>query len=753
MTGPTLTRREILNLLAGATTVAAFPVSLAGCGPAQTTNKPTDFLYWVMINADNSVTCTIPQTEIGQGVTTTIAQLLAEELDVDWSAVRTRFYDPNVNLDNENMYVWTTTLGSMSAHYLFEPARIAGAQIRSMMLEAATERFKTSLDNLRADKGFVHNTLSSESLSYAELAEAAAALSLPNPSSLQLKPRDQWELIGQPIRRLDAEGSSRGGLEYGIDLEMPGMRYASVRQSPVLGGTLVSVSEGDLLGLSGNPTLVRLKGAHVGYNSPVPEGEDPDLWATPVMTSDAVAVVADTWWEAESALRALQIEWDPGTHGSSSSASLEAALRARLAGDLGFSKQRGDVDKALESAGETHTAEYVYPFMEPAPLEPLNCTALVDGGRAEVWSASQYADDAVRIVSDVTGLPRTNVRFNLVPAGGGFGRRGQNDFVFQAVQLAVAMQGVPVKLLWSREECTRKAFYAPLTIAQYRGALGAQGQVSAWVCRVASTEGGDQAYGASELPFQFPNSLIEYDRSTPSPAPFGWMRGVGYTQHVWMNFGFLDELCVAAGRDAADVYEELLRESAIPPDHENRDIAVQRSATLRAVLKETLQSVRWRETQPSVGSGRGLAVSDSEYYAGYGSSSAKAAVVKVTLLRDRVVRIDEVFIAIDCGTVINPDIVTAQLEGGVAYALTNAFMSEITIKDGAVEQSNFHDYPILKMDAMPKVTVQIMESDGLPLSVGEDSVPITIAALVNAIADAGGPRIRRLPMDLRLTAG
>lgn len=742
------TRRELLNLLAGTTAVAAFPVSFTGCASLQPETAPTDFLYWITIHADNSVTCTIPQTELGQGVTTTVAQLLAEELDVDWGSVRTRFYDPNVNLDNSNVYVWTATLGSMSAHYLFEPARVAGAQIRHMLLEAASQRLNTSPALLTASEGYVYAKSSDQRLSYADLAEAASVIPPPPPSTLALKSRDAWKLIGSSVQRLDSEASTRGEIEYGIDLELPGMRYASVQQCPVLGGRLLSVNDDALATLTGNPIVVQLPGSHVGYNSPVPEGEDPDLWATPVMTSDAVAVVADTWWQAERALRALTVHWDEGPFAEVSNASLEAALRTRLDGEMDFTKQRGEPEQVFKTASSVHEAEYVYPFMEPAPLEPLNCTALVTEEYAEAWAASQYADDALRVVSEVAGLPREKVRFNLVAAGGGFGRRAQNDFIHQAVQLAKQMPGIPIKLLWSREECIRKSFYVPLTIARYRGAIEADRQLSVWSCRAASTEGGDQAYGATEFPFQFPNSLIEYDRSTPSPAPFGWMRGVGYTQHLWMNFAFLDELCVVAERDPAEVYMSLLHESAIPPDHANRSIAVERAKTLTRVLEATLEATQWHRGKPPLGSGRGLAVSDSEYYAGYGSSSAKAAVVNVRMAEEDTVVIEDVMITIDCGTVINPDIVKAQLEGGVAYALTNAFMSEITLENGAVAQSNFHDYPILKLQAMPQVTVNILPSAGAPLSVGEDSVPITIAALVNAIADAGGPRVRRLPMGL-----
>lgn len=744
----TLKRRDFLGHLATASAIATFPISLSGYCAAKPAEVDTEILYWVTINSDNSVTFKIPQSEIGQGVTTTISQLLAEELEVEWSSVSTEFYDPNTNLDNNNLYVWTATVGSMSAHYLFDPARIAGAQIRTMLIQAAASHFGCKESDLVAKENFVHHKASSKKLSYAELAIAAVSLPAPPAEALKLKGPEEWKLVGTAADRVDLKPTTQGRIEYGIDVDIPGMRYAAVRQCPVFGGKLREVDESGLAGLPGSPVAIRLKGGHVGYNSPVPEGEDPDIWATPATTSDAVAIVADSWWQAKQALEALNIQWDEGENSTGSSKESRKALSKKLDNPLSFSVSRGEVPAAMKAAAKTHSAEYSYPFMDPAPLEPMNCTALIEASSATVWSGTQYAEDALRVVSKVTGLPRQQVSFQLMSAGGGFGRRAENDFIYQAVQIAMEFPGTPIKLLWSREESIQKSFYAPLTLVRYEGAISDDAKISAWVCRAASVKGGDQAYGVTEFPFHFPNVQIEYDRSTPTPIPFGWMRGVGYTQYLWMNFGFLDELVRLSGRNPADVYKKLLHESNVPTDAANREIAVTRAKTLLQVLNETLDWVKWYQEDTAKGSGRGIAVSDSEYYAGYGSSSAKAAVVNVSIDADATLSIDSVFIAINCGTVINPDVVRAQLEGCVAYALTNALHSEITVENGRVQQSNFHDYPILKIGEMPTVEVKILPGTGKPLSVGEDAVPITIAALVNAIADAGGPRIRSLPIKL-----
>ncbi|MES4992523.1 nicotine dehydrogenase subunit alpha NdhA [Phyllobacterium sp. 22229] len=727
--------------LAGA---VIFPITRSGAQPSSTPKaEGVEILSWIVINPDNTVTYTIPQTEVGQGVTTTIPQMLAEELDSDWEKTTVAFYDPAISKARGTPYVWTTTLGSLSAHYLFAPSRLAAAQVRAMLVEAAAERLSVPAEELTTGGNQVHHGKSGRALSYADVAAAAVKLTPPPAEKVVYRSVDERRFIGKPIAPRSTVPATRGEIAYGIDVDLPSMRYAAVQQSPVFGGKLVRIKDEALKGLPGHPEIVKIKAGFVGYNSPVPDGEDPDLWAAAVNIDDTVAVVADSWWEAKSALELLEIEWDSGPHATLTSDKLKSSLSKQASGELPVLVETGDVTKRIKEATRSLTAEYVFPFMDPAPLEPLNCTVLIEKTKATVWAGSQYADDAHRITTELTGAAPENVKFNLMQCGGGFGRRVQNDFVYQAVQIGKAMLGTPVKVLWTREECIKRSTYTPLTVVKFAGALDKDGNIDTWSCRIASAQAALQSYGGTHFPFFFPNMEIAYQRDQTTPIPFGWMRGVGLTQHLWMNFGFLNELAVLADKDSVDLYRALLEPALIPKNLEHYDIAVARSKTLRRVLDAAAEQAGWGERAKN-GSGRGIAVSDTAYYLGYESSS-KAAVVDVTI-KDASVRVDKVAITIDAGTIINPDIVRQQLEGCISYALTNAFYSEITVEDGQVQQNNFYDYPILRIGQVPEIEINLLPSDGSPQSVGEDAVPITIAALVNAIADAGGPRIRSLPI-------
>ena len=751
-----ITRRGFVKNVSVTALGVSFMLSLGSCRRSESRfedskDKGTEILSWVLIHPDNSVTVRVPQTELGQGVSTTIPQLIAEELELDWNSVKAEFYDPALNKARDNVYVWTATLGSASAHSLFEPTQIAAAQIRQMLIKAAANRWGAPEGELTAENSSVKSAKTGQSLSYAELAEDAAKISPPDPASIvPKKPKDR-EIIGKDIDRLDQAELSQGTIPYGIDFHLPNMRFAAIRQAPTFGGTLKQFKASSIGDAPGRPEIVHVKGAKVGYNSPVPEGEDPDLWAAAVHMDDAVAVIADSWWQAKSALEQLEIEWDAGEHHDFSSEKMRARLTKMVRGKLPVISESGNVEDALDKAAKQITAEYYYPFMEPAPLEPINCTALVDGGEVHVWTNSQFADDAWRIAHEVGGVDENSAHLHLLPAGGGFGRRLQNDFVHQAVQIAKAHQGTPIKLLWTREECTRHSYYAPLTVVGYQGGLDSSGSLSAWHCKVASGASADQAYGANSFPFRADNIRLEYKRDMTTPVPFGWMRGVGFTQHLWMNFSFLDELRELSGHSVIDFYRSLLDPRRIPKDLEKYALAVKRAKRHIRLLDHAVNNGGWTVPKKR-GAGRGIAVTDTDYYLGY-PSATKAVIVDVVLDDDGTPNIERVYIAIDTGTVINPDIVRQQLEGGVAYALTTALMSEITIESGAVQQSNFNDYPILKMDQMPKVEIDVIPSDGPPLSVGEDSVPATIAALVNAIADAGGPRIRSMPIGDQATRG
>lgn len=743
------TRRSFIKGVSATTLGVTFAFVLPGCRPTgEVSDRPNDtaLLSWLTLHPDNSATIEIPQTDLGQSVSTTIPQIVADELELDWSSVSYSFYDPRKNAAHDNVFGWTATLGSLSAHYLYDPARTAAAQIRYMLLSAAATTLGVPLDTLSAEASHIMHVETGRSLAFAELAQLAVDVAPPDITQVKLKDPSQRKIVGLPVAQLGIEDIVRGKRVFGIDIDLPGMRYAAVRQSPVYGARIVSIEDDAIRRLSGNPAVHRISGDHVGYNSPVPEGEDPELWAAAVNVDDCVAVVADSWWEAKVALDSLSIQWSGSEHETFSSTGLAEMLKEKVQNAMATVAEVGNVDAALKSSAQSASAVYSYPFMEPAPMEPMNCSALVDENEVHVWTNSQYADDAWRLAHEICDVPPEQAHIHLMHAGGGFGRRLQNDFVYLAVHLAKQNAGTPIKMLFTREESTKHSYYAPLTVTKFDGALDSEGAVSAWRCRVASGYSAEQSYGAARFPFNVPNIRIEYERTQSTPVPFGWMRGVGFTQHLWMNYSFLDELRVKSGKQTIDFYKDLLDPGRIPVDADNYELAMDRARRHIRLLEHAASAGPWRSPKPE-GIGRGIAVSDSDYTAGYGSST-KVAIVDVTLDKDGVPKIERVYIAIDAGTVINPDVVHAQLEGGVAYALTTAFMSEITVENGQVEQSNFHDYPMLKLHEMPKVDIDILPSEGTPTGVGEDSVPITIAALVNAIADAGGPRVRRLPINL-----
>ena len=753
-----LSRRAFLEVTGVAAVGINFPFILSGCDGSDTNSNAagriigtgTDFLCWVAIMPDNSAVVRIPQTDLGQGVTTTIAQVIADEMELDWSRLTTEFYDPRDNAKHDNVFAWTTTLGSSSAHYLFDPARVVAATIKSKLIAAAARRLSIPVNELNAADSFVIYSPTDIRISYAHLAQEAVDLMLPEGYEPSLKPASQRQLIGKPVAQFNLADTTHGAKSYGIDFEIENMRHAIVEQCPVYGGKLLGIDKTRLVGLDGNPDVFRIDGFLIGYNSPVPDGQDPDLWAAEVRTDDAVAIVADTWWQAKTALEALSIKWSKSAHSGFSSESLEKTLRQKVEGNLPLSGQHGDFHAAIAKATTRLNSVYSYPFVDSAPLEPMNCTALVDDGEAHVWTNSQYPDDAWRITFELAGIEPNNAHVHIMPAGGGFGRRLHNDFVYQAVRIACQNRGIPIKLVTTREESTKHSYYSPLTVARFEAGMSAENQVIAWSCRVASGYSADQAYGATRIPFTIPNTRFEYERDKNTPVPFGWVRGVGFSQHLWMNYSFFDELREQTGRNPIEFYRAHLDPERVPEDIDNYDLAVRRAERNLRMLEFCVEHGAWNTTK-GPGVGRGICVSDSDYFAGFGSST-KAAIVDVTLDAEEFPKIKRIFLAIDAGTIINPDVVSAQLEGGVAFALTTALYSEITIENGGVQQSNFHDYPILKMDQMPPLEIVIVPSFDSPKSVGEDAVPITIAALVNAIADAGGQRIRRLPISSALKA-
>ncbi len=735
-----ITRRGLLKAALLSSGAASFGFNLVPAADAaeRAAQAAVEVTSWIVIHADGRVVFRIPQAELGQGVTTSLAQLLAEEMDLAWGEFETEYFDAQTNRVRHNVYVHTATLNSWSADLLFEPMRLAGAQVKQMLLTAAAAQWQIKSDALHIEAKRIHHAASGRSLGLSEVASAAAALPIPAAASIKLKDPKQWKLIGRALPRLDTYAKSTGQAQYGIDVTVPGMKYAAVRQSPVFGGRLRSFDASAVMQRPGVIKVVAIKAGPSGYTVP------DSLWdIIDWQMDDAVAVVADSWWTAEQALRALPISWDDGPNAKVDSAAIAAALDAALTKPGQVMRAEGDVDAAFAQAAKIVEAEYRYPYLEHAPLEPMNCTARVDENGVEAWAPTQYADEALRIAAYAAQRPLKDIKLHLTLSGGGFGRRLSNDYVNQAVQVAAAMPGVPIKLIASREETTRRGYYAPVAAASFKGALDAQGRVTAWRSHVAYGRSPVQPYGMSRIPFAIDNVHCEYS-AIDTPPPFGWMRGVAHTQSLWMNLGFLGELAVAAGMSNYDMQLALLDESRLAGGRADYDDALARVRRQKALLLAVVKHAGGARLTEA-GKGRGIAVTDMSYVPTY-RSSCVALAMDVALNEQGQLRVEKVVAVVDVGLAINPRTVEAQVEGGIAFGLSNALYGQITLANGRVEQSNFNDYPLLKMAAMPTVEVHILPATGRPSGIGEEATPVAIAALVDAVYAAGGPRVRSLPL-------
>lgn len=741
-----LTRRAFLAVSTALGGSVAFNLIVPGLATAATEPAAGIEIHsWVVIHPDDRVTVRIPQSELGQGISTALAQIIADELELELPMVDWEFYDPQTNRVRNNVYVHTATLASWGVDKLFEPMRTAGAQIRAMLIDAAARTLGVDASALVVEKHRIRVRDGDAGTGFGALAAAAAALPIPEPSAVSPKPREQWRYIGKPVPRSDAQSKSTGQALYGIDVTLPGMKYAAVRQSPVFGGRLHSFDAAAISGLPGVRQVVRIEAGPSGYTVP------PTLWdIIDWGMDDAVAVVADSWWQAQRALDALPIVWDDGKYAGVGSADIARDLAAALDGPGKVVRSEGDSAAALAAAAQVVEAEYHYPYIEHATMEPMNCTAVVREDGVEAWAPTQYGDEALRIAAYAAGVALKDARFHLTLAGGGFGRRLHNDYVSQAVQVAKQMPGTPVKLIWSREENTRRSYYPPVMTTRFRGGLDAKRDVVAWDSHVAQGRAVFQPYGISRFVFPVSNVAVRYS-AIDTPLPFAWMRGVGHTQNAWMNHGFMCELAERAGTDGLTFQRMLLDESRVARERPDYDDAVARVRRCRRLLDEvTAQAGR-----VAVGAGRGTAVYDMSYAPGY-PSSCIAIALDVRLDGKGGLAVERAVAAVDCGLALNPQLVEAQIQSGIMFGLSNAIYAKITLNEGRVEQSNFHDYPILRLKEAPSVEVHMLPSDAPPSGVGEGAVPVVIGALVEAIHAAGGPRIRALPVrdaDLQLREG
>lgn len=662
---------------------------------------------WIHIDKDGRVTIVVDKSEMGQGVMTALPMLVAEELEVDLAGVHTEFAPAGAAYVNPLIGTQLTG-GSASVRSSWDRLRKAGATAREMLVAAAAKTWGVKEADCRAEHGTVIHPATGRKLAYGALADKAAAL--PVPQEVLLKDPKDFEIIGKPAPRLDSPLKVDGRAGFGLDMKLPGMLTAVVLRCPVFGGKLASFDTGLAMAVPGVRQIL-----------PIDAG---------------VAVVATNFWAARKAAAALTVRWDEGPLATLSSGEISKTY-ARLAQSPGaVAKNRGDAANALKGAARRIEAVYEVPYLAHATMEPMNCTAHVRPDGCDVWVPTQAQGPAQQTAARVAGVPPDTVRIHTTFLGGGFGRRAEQDFVAEAVQISKAT-GSPVKVVWTREDDTRHDFYRPATYHVLHAGLGKDGMPLAWTHRIVGPSilsrvspnrikddiDFTSVEGAANLPYGVPNLHVDYIMHE-SGVPVGFWRSVGSSQNTFVTESFVDELAHAGKHDPFKFRRRLLADS---PRH-------------KGVLELAAAKAGWGSPLPK-GIARGIAVAEA-----FGSYVAEVAEVSVT--PDGQVKVHRVVCAADCGMVVNPDTVKAQMESGIVYGLTAALKGAITIKNGRVEQGNFTDYPLLRMDEMPRVEVYIMPSHEALGGVGELGVPTIAPAVVNAVFAATGKRVRRLPIRL-----
>jgi len=711
-------RRRFLatSLAVGSGLTLGFHVPFIGDAAAQPAGAD-EINAWVVVNPDDTVVIRIARSEMGQGTLTGLAQLVAEELECDWARVRTEYPTPGQNLARKRVWGNFSTGGSRGIRDSHEYVRKGGAAARMMLVQTAAERWNVPAAECSVMNGVVMHAATGRSASYGTLA-AAAARRTP-PTEVALKDPRAWRIAGRRKARLDTVDKTTGAQVYGMDFVLPGMLNAAIRACPVFGGTVRRVDAAAVLGRPGVRKVVRVGDA-------------------------AVAVIADTWWRARSALEALPIEWDEGPGARASSAAFAEVLKAGLdASDAVVGNAVGDAPAAIAAAPRRIEAVYGYPHQNHATMEPMTATARWTPERCEVWTPTQNGEAALAAAAEASGLPIERCEVYKQMLGGGFGRRGAvHDWVRQAVVIAREMPGTPVKLIWSREEDMTHGRYHPVTQCRMRAGLDAQGNVTGLHMRISGQsilagvfpqnvrDGRDpfvfQGLNASgpeaSIGYTFPNLLIDHAMRNPHVPP-GFWRGVNLNQNTIYLECFIDEIAHATGKDPLALRRTLMRDH---PKH-------------LAVLNAVAERVRWHEP-PRAGVFRGLAQT-----MGFGSYVAACAEVSVSAGGD--LRVHRIVAATDPGHAVNPQQIEAQVEGSFAYGLSAALYGACTVRDGRIEQKNFDTYPVLRMEAMPAVETIVVPSGGFWGGVGEPTIAVAAPAVLNAIFAATGKRIRELPLS------
>jgi isoquinoline 1-oxidoreductase beta subunit len=675
---------------------------------------------WVVVKPDDTVVVRVARIDMGQGTVTGLVQLVAEELECDWAKVSYEYPTPGQNLARNRVWGNFQTAGSQGIRQSQEYVRKGGAAARMMLVQAAAQQWNVPASECSVAKGVITHAASGRSTTYGKVADAAAKLEAPK--DVPLKDPKTWTIAGKPMPRLDTADKVDGSKVFGIDLKLSGMLNAAIKACPVLlGGKLKSF---DVASIAGKP----------GVRKVVAVGDS------------AVAVVADTWWQAKTALDALKIEWDLGPNAKASSADTAAMLRAGLDAREAFEGNKaGDVDAAMASAAKKVEAVYSVPHQHHVTMEPMNATARWNTAldRVEVWCPTQNGENALATAAAASGLPPAQCEVYRIDLGGGFGRRAtSHDYVRQAVIVAKEFPGTPIKLLWSREEDMLHGWYHPVTMCKLTGGLDASGNLVALRMRLSGQsilatvnpnalqngrdpvvfQGLNPSGAEGRFGYSIPNLLIDHAMRNP-PVPAGFWRGVNNNQNAIYLECFMDELAHAAGQDPLAFRQKMLANS---PKH-------------LAVLNAVAERAGWGKPAPA-GVFRGLA-----QHMGYGSYVAACAEISISDAGK--LKVHRIVAATDCGHAVNPQQIAAQIEGSFVYGLSAAFYQEITIKDGKVEQENFDSYPCMLLEDMPVVESIIMPSGDFWGGVGEPTIFVAAPAVLNAIFAATGKRIRDLPLN------
>jgi isoquinoline 1-oxidoreductase beta subunit len=710
-------RRFIGSAAAAGSLVVGFPLSAQA---QQAATMPPEINAWVVVQPDERVIIRIARSEMGQGTLTGLAQMVAEELECDWARVTTEYPTPGQNLARNRIWGNFSTGGSRGIRESQDYVRKGGAAARIMLVQAAAQGWGVPAAECRVAAGVITHPGSGRRTTYGQM--AAAAGKLPVPANPPLKDPKDWKLVGARLARLDTVEKTTGALVYGADLKLPGMLNAAIRDCPVFGGKVRSF---DAAAIATRP----------GVRKVVKVGDS------------AVAVVADTWWRAKTALDALPIDWDLGPHAGVQQAQIDATLKAGLdAEQAAVGNRNGDARDAIAKAARKVEAVYSYPFQNHATMEPMNATAVWTPERCEVWTPTQNGESALAATAAAAGLPPAKCDVYKLPLGGGFGRRGMADWVTQVVQIARAMPGTPVKLMWTREEDMQHGRYHPVTQCKLTAALDERGEVTGLHMRISGQsilaavfpqnirngldpvvfQGLNAGGGEAMIGYSFPNLLVDHAMRNPHVPP-GFWRGVNLNQNALYLECFLDEIAHATKQDPLALRRKLM---ARHPKH-------------LAVLDAVAERAGWGRPAPDV---KGMKV-----YRGlsqtHGFGSYVAACAEVSVTADGELMIHRIVAATDCGHAVNPQQIEAQIEGSFVYGLGAALFQACTVKDGAIEQKNFDTYPCLKLAHMPKVESIVMPSGGFWGGVGEPTIAVAAPAVLNAIFAATGKRIRDLPLS------